>query len=95
MARDKSPVLVDGPLPVYYEPIESPTTNIYYPKVQNNPVVKYRGVRPASIADASKDYPYVLCTGFIHEMWGGGAMTRGGLSKRGWGWRTRRKTTRP
>lgn len=74
--RDRSPVLVDGPLPVYYEPIESPTVNIYHPKVQNNPLVKYRGTRPASLAEASRDYPYVLCTGFIHEMWGGGAMTR-------------------
>ncbi|MEW6730985.1 MAG: molybdopterin-dependent oxidoreductase [Acidobacteriota bacterium] len=74
--RDKSPVLVDGPLPVYYEPIESPTVNIYHPRVQNNPVVKYKGTRPATLAEASKDYPYVLCTGFIHEMWGGGAMTR-------------------
>lgn len=72
--RDKSPVLVDGPLPVYYEPIESPTTNIYSPKVPNNPVVKHRGSVP--LGKASQEYPYVLCTGFIHEMWGGGAMTR-------------------
>ncbi len=75
LVRDKSPVLVDGPLPVYYEPIESPTVNIYH-KVQNNPVVKHRGSNPATIEQASKDFPYVLCTGFIHEMWGGGAMTR-------------------
>ncbi len=75
LPRDKSPVLVDGPLPVYYEPIESPTENIYH-KVQNNPVVKYRGSNPATIQQASQDFPYVLCTGFIHEMWGGGAMTR-------------------
>jgi formate dehydrogenase major subunit len=75
LPRDKSPVLVDGPLPVYYEPIESPTINIYSPKVQNNPVVKHRGSNPATLA-ASAQYPYVLCTGFIHEMWGGGAMTR-------------------
>ncbi len=75
-ARDRSPVPVDGPLPVYYEPIESPTINIYHPKVQNNPIVKHRGANPATIAQASEQYPYVLCTGFIHEMWGGGAMTR-------------------
>src|SRR5262249_45008277 len=54
----------------------SPTKNIYYPKVQNNPLVKYRGTRPATLAEADQKYPYVLCTGFIHEMWGGGAMTR-------------------
>lgn len=75
MIRDKSPVLVDGPLPVYYEPIESPTINIYHPKVQNNPVVKHRGSNPVPL-EALGDFPYVLCTGFIHEMWGGGAMTR-------------------
>ena len=75
LARDKSPVLVDGPLPVYYEPIESPTINIYH-KVQNNPLVKHRGSNPATVEQAAEEFPYVLCTGFIHEMWGGGAMTR-------------------
>ncbi|MFY9225905.1 MAG: molybdopterin dinucleotide binding domain-containing protein [Blastocatellia bacterium] len=75
IARDKSPVLVDGPLPVYYEPIESPTINIYH-KVQNNPLVKHRGSNPATVEQAAGQFPYVLCTGFIHEMWGGGAMTR-------------------
>jgi formate dehydrogenase major subunit len=75
LVRDKSPVLVDGPLPVYYEPIESPTVNIYH-KVQNNPLVKHRGSNPATLEQASKEFPYILCTGFIHEMWGGGAMTR-------------------
>jgi formate dehydrogenase major subunit len=73
--RDKSPILVDGPLPVYYEPIESPTINIYYPKVPNNPIVKHKGTQRADLAHKG-EYPYVLCTGFIHEMWGGGAMTR-------------------
>lgn len=75
MVLDKSPVLVDGPLPVYYEPIESPTINIYH-KVQNNPLVKHRGSNPATLEQASREFPYILCTGFIHEMWGGGAMTR-------------------
>ena len=30
----------DGPLPTFYEPVESPVENVLYPKQRNNPVVK-------------------------------------------------------
>ena len=30
----------DGPFPTFYEPVESPVTNILYPKQDHNPVVK-------------------------------------------------------
>jgi formate dehydrogenase major subunit len=33
-------VLVDGPFPEHYEPIESPTKNLFHPDQSNNPLVK-------------------------------------------------------
>jgi len=33
-------VLVDGPFPEHYEPIESPTKNVLHPNQSNNPLVK-------------------------------------------------------
>ena len=71
-----SPQLKDGPLPEHYEPIEGLLANILHPAVSTNPAVCYPHFpdqRP--LGDAGR-YPHVLCTGFLHEMWGGGAMTR-------------------
>ncbi len=33
-------VLADGPFPEHYEPIESPTKNLFHPEQSNNPLVK-------------------------------------------------------
>lgn len=71
-----SPQLKDGPLPEHYEPIEGWLTNILHPNVPSNPAVVYPHFADQKpLGDAGR-FPQVLCTGFLHEMWGGGAMTR-------------------
>ncbi|MCP4313652.1 MAG: formate dehydrogenase, partial [Bacteroidetes bacterium] len=37
----KSGANMDGPIPEFYEPIESPSENLLHPKVSTNPVVIY------------------------------------------------------
>ncbi|HBQ27750.1 MAG TPA: formate dehydrogenase, partial [Syntrophomonas sp.] len=49
---------VDGPMPEFYEPIESPTANLLHPEVQNNPCAKIVS-KEFGKPDA---YPYVLTT---------------------------------
>ena len=63
---------VDGPLPEFYEPTESPTKNILHPKVSQNPVAP---VISTEIGDA-KQYPYVLTTYGICEHFCAGGITR-------------------
>lgn len=71
-----SPVLKDGPLPEHYEPIEGLVPNLLHPAVGTNPVVCYPHFPDQKpLGDAAR-FPHLLCTGFLHEMWGGGAMTR-------------------
>lgn len=69
--------LKDGPLPAHYEPLESPTHNPIYPKVQSNPVADKRE-RPdneyARLCDPR--YPYVLSTYRLTEHHAGGGMSR-------------------
>lgn len=67
---------VDGPLPEHYEPIEGPLTNPLHPDVPTSPLVVHpRSADAPALGDAD-EYPYILTTGFLHEMWGGGAMSR-------------------
>jgi formate dehydrogenase major subunit len=63
---------VDGPMPEFYEPIESPTTNILHPNVQNNPLAK---IVSTEFGDPS-EYPYVLTTYGVVEHFCAGAITR-------------------
>ncbi len=63
---------VDGPMPEFYEPIESPTTNLLHPNVQNNPCAKIVSTEFGK----PEDYPYVLTTYGVVEHFCAGAITR-------------------
>lgn len=76
MPKDSSGVPVDGPLPEFYEPVESPVTNLLHPKVQNNPCLKYPRVKPLQPIGKSEDFPYVLMTASLSEHWCAGSTTR-------------------
>ena len=69
--------LVDGPLPTHYEPVESPVSNLLYPNMPSNPVVKYwhRPDNPEN-GIANREYPYTITTYRLTEHHVGGAMTR-------------------
>lgn len=69
--------LTDGPLPTYYEPVESPVTNLLYPQTPVNPIVKYWN-RPDNPQNglANPEYPYAITTYRLTEHHVGGAMSR-------------------
>ena len=53
----------EGPLPEFYEPIESPTRNVLHPNVSANPVARARqGVKEKDNIGSSDQYPFVLTT---------------------------------
>lgn len=53
----------DGPLPEFYEPIESPTSNILHPKVSANPVARPRqAIKEKQRIGEGGEFPYVLTT---------------------------------
>jgi formate dehydrogenase major subunit len=68
--------LKDGPLPTYYEPVESPVLNALYPQ-QNNPAAKL-WVRPGNELHEPADprYPFVFSTYRLTELHCGGISTR-------------------
>jgi formate dehydrogenase major subunit len=68
--------LKDGPLPTYYEPVESPVANPMY-RQQINPAAKL-WPRPGNEIHAPQDprYPYVLTTYRLTELHCGGISTR-------------------
>jgi formate dehydrogenase major subunit len=68
--------LKDGPLPTYYEPVESPVANSMY-RQQINPAAKL-WPRPGNEIHAPQDprYPYVLTTYRLTELHCGGISTR-------------------
>ena len=63
---------VDGPMPEFFEPTESPTTNILHPKVSQNPVAPVISTKIGTAAD----YPYVLTTYGVVEHFCAGGITR-------------------
>ncbi len=65
-------ICVDGPMPEFYEPIESPTENILHPEVQNNPCAPIVSTEMGDV----KEYPYVLTTYAICEHFCAGGITR-------------------
>ena len=69
--------LNDGPLPVHYEPLESPVRNPLYPQQQINPASK-DCERPGNEYAASPDqrFPYVLTTYRLTEHHTAGGMSR-------------------
>jgi formate dehydrogenase major subunit len=68
--------LVDGPLPVHYEPAESPVRNPLY-RQQSSPVLKYwkRSDNALAAVDDPR-YPYVITTYRLTEHYLAGAMSR-------------------
>ncbi len=69
--------LNDGPLPVHYEPLESPVRNPMYPSRQTNPVANARS-RPGNEYASSPDdrFPHVLTTYRLTEHHTAGGMSR-------------------
>jgi formate dehydrogenase major subunit len=69
--------LKDGPLPAYYEPLESNIDNALYPKQSTNPVADKKE-RPDNPYAKSPDnrYPYVLTTYRLTEHHTAGGMSR-------------------
>lgn len=76
MPRDKSSTPADGPIPEFYEPVESPTENVLHPKVSINPCLKYPRIKEKQPIGKVDNYPYVLCTSAVTEHWCCGAFTR-------------------
>ena len=76
LPRDSSSTPADGPLPEFYEPVESPTTNILHPKVAYNPCVKYPRVESLQPVGEHDEFPYVLMTSSLAEHWCAGSVTR-------------------
>jgi formate dehydrogenase major subunit len=76
LPRDSSTVLADGPLPEFYEPVESPVANLLHPAVQTNPALKYPRVPGRQPIGTSKEFPFVLCTASQTEHWCAGSVTR-------------------
>jgi formate dehydrogenase major subunit len=76
LPRDVAYVPKDGPLPEFYEPVESPVANVLHPKVQTNPLLKYPRVRGKQPIGTAKDFPYVLMTSSLAEHWCAGSTTR-------------------
>ncbi|MBV8913710.1 MAG: molybdopterin-dependent oxidoreductase, partial [Acetobacteraceae bacterium] len=68
--------LKDGPLPTYYEPLESPVRNLLYGQ-QSNPAAKI-WAQPGNELHAPEDprFPYVLTTFRLTELHCGGVMSR-------------------
>lgn len=67
---------VDGPLPEHYEPVEGPLSNPLHPEVPTSPLVVHPRTAESPPLGDPDEYPCILSTGFLHEMWGGGAMSR-------------------
>jgi formate dehydrogenase-N alpha subunit len=54
-------LMVEGPFPEHYEPLESPVENVLHPKVANNPVVRVFADDRAAFG-SPKNFPYVATT---------------------------------
>jgi formate dehydrogenase major subunit len=69
--------LEDGPLPVHYEPIESPVPNLLYDNVQYDPAARTFD-RPDNPYNPPQDprFPYVVTTYRLTEHHTSGAMSR-------------------
>lgn len=65
----------DGPLPVHYEPIESPVKNPMFSQ-QSNPMMRTLELPEFQKSGDAKDYPYVLTTYMVTEQFLSGGVTR-------------------
>ena len=67
----------DGPFPMHYEPAESPTHNLLYPKQNDSPTVRYfEGPLNLIAHTPEKEYPIVACTFRLTEHYLSGPMSR-------------------
>ena len=67
----------DGPLPVHYEPIESPVGNLLYPKQTGNPTVRtFEGPLNHLAHAPTTEYPVVATTFRLTEHYLSGPMSR-------------------
>ena len=71
--------LKDGPLPVHFEPLESPVQNPIYPEQQTNPPAKKkeRADNPYAHSPHDPRFPYILTTYRLTEHHTAGGMSRG------------------
>jgi formate dehydrogenase major subunit len=76
LPRDSSYVPKDGPMPEFYEPVESPTHNALHPDVKHNPCMKYPRVKGMQPVGTVENFPYVLMTSSLPEHWCAGSITR-------------------
>jgi formate dehydrogenase major subunit len=76
LPRDSSYVPKDGPMPEFYEPVESPTHNALHPTAHNNPCLKYPRVKGMQPIGTKENFPYVLMTSSLPEHWCAGSTTR-------------------
>jgi formate dehydrogenase-N alpha subunit len=67
--------LNDSPLPIHYEPAESPVANLLYPKATYNPVSQ-RWYKDHTCETGDPNYPYVMSTYRVTEHYQSGIMTR-------------------
>ncbi|MBQ6297703.1 MAG: formate dehydrogenase-N subunit alpha [Selenomonadaceae bacterium] len=76
--RDSSSTPVDGPIPEFYEPVESPTNNALHmnPNAQFSPCVIYPRMPDLQKIGTKDEFPYVLCSSSICEHWCSGTITR-------------------
>jgi len=63
----------DAPLPIHYEPAESPVQNVLYPQAKHNPVSQV--FYPDQLGDA-EEFPYIMTTYRVSEHYQSGALTR-------------------
>jgi formate dehydrogenase major subunit len=67
----------DGPLPVHYEPVESPVTNLMYPGQSCSPVVRYfESALNRMASTPTGEYPVVATTWRLTEHYLSGPMSR-------------------
>ena len=67
----------DGPLPVHYEPVESPVGNLLYPKHTSNPTVRlFEGPLNHLALAPETEYPVVATTFRLTEHYLSGPMSR-------------------
>ena len=62
----------DGPLPEFYEAIESPTTNLLHPKVSSSPMALVVSTKIGKV----EEFPYVLTTYRVVDHFCSGGITR-------------------
>ena len=72
-----SPGIKDGPLPVHYEPVESPLGNLLYPKHNSNPTVRFfEGPLNRIAHSPTVEFPVVATTFRLTEHYLSGPMSR-------------------